>query len=274
VSTPEGNLAVLEAANLTVPHNNADDSVLTRGVARFWKRVSEPFADNVYGPIAEWNHTAGAIALNGTLTAPRLLERPLGNLYLKSIESGNKGVAIGALAAKGFLKATDGLDGAVARATGTSTEFGTGFDPLVDILGTYDDTRVVKQLAKEEGDVLTVRLMNTRLAIDGLAILVGGIGNTIATKIAEKRGVELEEREQSKANAMAKAKYAIGAAGAITLETSYVFDESSAPKEAFKRTGQALTVAGIGVGVVSVYQYGKSAARKIRRAFAAKPAVE
>jgi hypothetical protein len=275
MSTFEDTSVVTEVVEPSLPHNNAMDSVLTRGIARFWDRVAEPLADNIYGPIAEWNHTAGVIAVNATLTAPRLAERALGNLYLDAIRNENKLLAVTALAGKAILKATDGLDGAVARRTGTSTEIGAGFDPLVDIMGTYDDTRVVKELARDEGDTLTIVLMDTRLAVDGLAIAAGGVGNTIATKVALAKGVELDEKENtSKSNAESKAKYAVGAVGAIALEASYLFKPESKPRTILKRSGQILSATAIGIGIKGVDGYTKSAVSKFKRAFVKKPAVE
>ncbi len=252
---PETNPAELELV-----HNNAYDSILTRGPAKIFEKIAEPLNEHIYGPLTEKNRTLGLIAANLTLTAPRLLEPVLGDHYIDNLQNGRRVRAFGNLLGKLFLKLTDGIDGPVTRANGITSLGGAGFDAFTDMVGTYDDGKRIKQAYEHNGnlDPLTKTVINSRLGIDVAVAVVGGGINTYTAKQAEKAGVVLEERNKPKANAEAKAKYALSAAadGIMLLGTL-----ANNPKsvERTKRIGQGILIASIVAGIVSLFKYGRSA---------------
>jgi phosphatidylglycerophosphate synthase len=248
------------------PHNNAYDSILTRAPARVFEWLAEPLIEHVYGPIAEKSHIAGVIAANATLTLPRLpIDRAFGQMYESALAEDSKSKAALAIGGKLITKAVDGIDGPVTRGTNTTTLIGAGLDPLVDMSGTLDDALIVRRQARCENDLLTEVLVDLRIATDVGVMVMGGVLNTAADKYAESRGVVLGEREKSKANAMGKLKFGLSIVGGTALLGSYTSPDTSVGKS-MKRTGQVLTGASIAAGAVSIYQYGRSAVSKIRRA--------
>ena len=240
--------------------NPADDLAPTRMISNFYGRLAEPLAGNIYRPIGEINHNLGVAALNISLTCPRLLIPKLNQLYIDRLDRGDRLGAIGILLAKGLLVATDGLDGAVARASGLTSEFGAFLDPAVDILGTFSDAQAVKKLASKEKDILSRRIVNGRLAVDGLAILVGGLGGKLSYGYAKKQASQELKTDSPKANATGKLKFAIGAVGTSLIETIYAC-KTAKNQRRFKQAGQSLTGASILIGLGSVIGYTQTARR-------------
>src|SRR3989344_484411 len=158
---------VATVENLPELHNNAYDSILTRGVARVFEAIARPLIEHVYGPIAKKNHALGVIAVNSTLTLPRIpLEHKLGNIYEDALEREDKLTAVFAIFGKLFVKGSDGIDGPVARGTDTTSEGGALLDPLADMFGMYNDAKIIKKQSRKNKDYLTEGLMNARLMVD------------------------------------------------------------------------------------------------------------
>lgn len=263
-----GEAAALDQA---VHHNAAYDSALTRGPAQVFERIAEPLATHIYGPIANWNHTAGVAAVNTTLTGPRLLEPLVGERYIRSLETGHRWRALGWLGIKCLLKMSDGVDGPVARSAGTTSLLGAGFDPLVDMIGTHDDGVRIKQAHRYLGidDQLTESVINARLALDAAVIVVGGGANTLMAKRAESMGADVPARDQPKANAPAKLKFGLSAlADAVMLLGTIPKDTKT--RESFKKAGRAILIGSIAAGLVSIVKYTQSAKRNADRAREAK----
>lgn len=256
---------VAPVENLPELHNNAYDSILTRGVAKVFEAIAKPLIEHIYRPITEKNHTLGVIAVNSTLTLPRIpLEKKLGKIYEDSLERGNKRKAVLAIFGKLLVKASDGIDGPVARGSDAASEGGALLDPFADMFGMYNDSEIIKKQARKNKDYLTEGLMNTRLLVDVGVIAVGGIANSLAAKYAERKGVVLEDKEQPKALSMGKAKFGLSTLGDTALLASYVSPEADSSQK-LKRAGQILTGASIVAGIASIFQYGKAAINKIRR---------
>jgi len=262
VSGPDG--AVLDLMVDKAPYNNAYDSMISRVPAKVFEWAAQPLIDHIYGPIAEKNHILGVIAINATLTAPRIpLEYKLGKIYESALDEGKAVKAALAIGGKLATKAVDGLDGPVARGTDCTTEFGAVFDPLTDMLGTLDDAVIIMKRAKAEKDYVTVALMGVRLAVDVGVIATSSV-NLAAQKKLESKGVEVPEREKAKALAMGKVKFGAGVVGDTVLLSSYNTGDLDKRHKA-KRAGQTITVASIVAGGVSIYQYGRAAAKKLRQ---------
>lgn len=233
-----------------------------------FEHVASPLIDNIYGPIAERNRLAGIVAVNATLTAPRLLEPKLGQRYIDHLRAGHQRRATFYGVLKAALKVSDGLDGSVARGTDTTSLFGAGFDPLVDMLGTRDDGRRIKEAHDHMGisDPVTNALIDTRGVLDITVIGIGGVANTLAATAAEKRGAEVPERDKPKANAFAKLKFGLSslASGLLTLGTV-----TKKPERArkLKKSGTILLGGSVVAGLISTVQYAGSVKRNIMRAF-------
>lgn len=256
-----------ELAPLTsvdTPHNAAHDSALTRPLARVMDAAAQPLVDHIYGPITEYNHTLGLVTINASLTGVRLLERSAGNLYIDSLENSKKVKAAAAVGGKLVLKGTDGLDGPVTRATGTTSQFGAFFDAAVDMAGTYDDGRCIKQRARTRGDQATINIVNARLATDVGVIISSALIDFGVTLYAKRLGVEVPPEDETKATSMAKVKFALSAVGNGALLASEIIPNTRVGKIA-RRAGQALDIASTAAGVVSIYQYGQKSMRKIQR---------
>lgn len=248
------------------PYNNAEDSIFTRYTAKMWNYLAEPLAEHVFGPIEEKNHLLGVVAVNGALTAIRIpLEYKFSRLYDRSIEKNHKGLAYAAVIGKFITKAIDGLDGAVARKTNTQTEFGAGFDPAVDLYGSVEDNVLIQKQAEKSGDTLTRVLMISRLVLDGVVLAAGGVGNPVAQKYAEHKGVEFEEKDKAKANAMGKLKFGLTFLGDTLMLWGFVDPEKEFNKKCV-RVGQAITAASLVAGSASVVGYVKAIRKKLKSA--------
>lgn len=251
-------------------HNNAYDSALTRGPAQIFERLAEPLNQHIYGPLVEKNRMLGMVAANLTLTAPRALEPLLGQGYIDNLRAGNRGKALGFLVAKTALKLSDGLDGPVTRANGVTSLFGAGFDAFVDMIGTRDDGRRIKEAHRHLGtaDPVMEAIIDTRLGLDYLTMITGGATNPAAAGYAQAKGAEVPNRDKPKANAEAKAKFALSAAGDAVLLVGTLFRKPET-QQSFKKVGTALLVGSIAAGAISNVKYVLSARRNIQRARAA-----
>jgi phosphatidylglycerophosphate synthase len=248
----------------TAPHNNGLDSIITRPFARAFEAAADPLVEHFYGPIAEKNRTAGLIAVNLTLTAPRLLEPYFGDIYTRNIQNDNTYRAFGALLIKAGLKVTDGLDGPVARKTGTTSLFGAGFDGFVDMIGTRDDGRCIEEGFQATGqeNQLISGLVRTRVGLDLGTMLTGGAINAAAAMYAEKKGKTVPEKDKPKANAAAKAKFATSTVADAALLLTTVM-KSPDNRKKIKTVGAGLLAVSVAAGAVSIWQYGKSIKRNL-----------
>jgi len=247
-------------------HNVAYDSAITRGPARVWEWIADPLIENIYGPIAEKNHTLGVVAVNGTLTLPRIpLEYGFGRLYeygLYRKDTLGKVLANVAIVGKLGTEASDGIDGPVARGTDTASQIGAILDPAADMYGAYDSGKRIKTQARAEGDFLTVALMNIRLGVDaGIAIASGA--ELLAQNKLKTMGHEVPDNERAKAGVPGKIKFTLSAPATTAHLASYNTDNADAAKKLI-RTGQTLTGASIVAGVISIAQHSRSAVKKWR----------
>lgn len=258
------NTELAPVVSVDTPHNAANDSAITRPFAHVMATAAQPLIDHIYQPITDYNHTLGLVTINASLTGVRLLERSAGNYYINSLEKDRKVKAAAAVGGKLVLKGTDGLDGPVTRATGTTSQFGAFFDAAVDMAGTYDDGRCIKQRARARGDQATVNIINARLATDVGVIISSALIDFGVTLYAKKQGVEVPPEDETKATSMAKVKFALSAVGNGALLASEIAPNSRFGKIA-RHTGQLLDIASTAAGVVSIYQYGQKSMRKIQR---------
>lgn len=242
-------------------YNTAKDSLLTRGMSGIWDRIAEPLADRLFIPLERYNHTIGVAALNGLLTGPRLLAPCIGERYLEHIENGQTSRAFGDITLKAFFEISDGLDGATARRSGLTSEFGVAFDPFADLVGVADDIRIIKRLAKQHGDRLLVSVMNLNLAINATAIIVGGATNKLSTVIAEKRGAKLDDHESAKSLSLGKLKYA-GGVVANKLLLGHFAAHDGATASSLRNAGIGMSLASSAIGVASLFQYGSAIANR------------
>lgn len=251
----------------SLDHNNAYDSVITRGPAQIFERLAEPLNQHIYGPLTEKNRMLGMVVANLTLTTPRALEPVVGQYYIDKLRAGKRGRAFAALLGKTFLKLTDGLDGPVTRANGITSLAGAGHDAFVDMIGTRDDGKRIKEAHRHLGtaDPVTEVIIDTRLGLDYVTIATGGMLNPAAAMYAQSRGAEVANRDKPKANAEAKAKFALSAAGDAVLLAGTLFKKPETQRS-FKRVGTALLVGSIAAGVVSNIKYVRSARRNLRHA--------
>jgi hypothetical protein len=252
-------------------HNNAYDSPITKPFARLMENIAKPLNKYIYGPITERSRAAGFIAVNGTLTAPRLAEPYFGNNYADAVESGDRSRAINGLIGKYTLKATDGLDGPVARANGVASTFGAGFDAFVDIMGVRDDAKQIKRVYRQNkiNAPGINALLDIRNGLDIAVMAVGGVANTLAYQYAMRSGADIPEYDKPKANAEAKIKYPLTVAGNLALMLVPLSEEKNKAKN-LKTAGAGLLVASIVAGGISLTKYVRSAKRNILRAKEAK----
>lgn len=252
----------------TTPHNAAYDSALTRGPAQLFERLAEPLVWHIYGPLNKRNHALAVVTANLTLTAPRLAEPVLGQRYINKLQTGHRWRAFGYLLGKTLLKTLDGMDGPVVRAIDGATLVGAGFDAGTDMLGTFDDGMRIKQAHRELGidSFATEAVIDARMLVDAGAIVIGGVGNTVAAKLAEKTGAEIAQRDQPKANAAAKLKFGLSAAADATLLLGTIPNKPET-RTKFKRAGMALMLGSVVAGGVSLLKYASSAQRNARLAF-------
>lgn len=247
-------------------HNGAYDSSLTRGPAQIFERVAEPLNEHVYGPLTEKNRLLGMVAANATLTAPRLLEPLLGERYVSHLREGHRIRAGAYIAGKALLKLTDGLDGPVTRANGITSLFGAGFDAGVDMVGTRDDGRRIKEAYQhlDMYDSMTAMIIDARLGLDVAVAVVGGVGNTLSAKHAEATGAVVPAHDQPKANAFAKLKFGLSC-GADMLLLAGTIPKRAETREAFKKVGTTLLAGSVAAGLVSLVKYSQSTARNVQR---------
>ncbi len=274
---PDGSEIIAPSASardgITPPadaHNAAYDSPLTRGPAQFFERLAQPLNTYIYGPLTEQNRMLGMVVANLTLTTPRVLEPVLGQRYISHLQAGRTWRAFGCLAGKTLLKFSDGLDGPVTRENGITSLFGAGHDAFVDMVGTRDDGVRIKQAHKHLGidDPATDAIIDARLALDIVTVVTGGIANTVAAKYAESKGATVPDHDQPKANAPAKAKFALSAvADAVLLAGT--LPKKPETQLAFKRAGRAILIGSVAAGAWSNIKYVRSAHRNLRRAQAA-----
>lgn len=253
-------IAFLETA---AEYNAADASMITRYIASAWNKVAEPLV-GPFAALEERNHTAGVIAVNSVMTAPRLLDVPLANAFVEQVQAKDMHAARKTLGMKLILKATDGLDGPVARGSHATSEFGAGFDPAVDMAGSAADIWAIMKLAQAEGDKAVVRMMKLGLASDIGAIAAGGILNGAAGIYAKKNAVQLDASEQARSNADGKLKYGLKSAGNALLLLSYTCEDPK-QKASLRRQGLLLNGMSNAVGAVSIVRYTTSGINKFKK---------
>jgi phosphatidylglycerophosphate synthase len=245
-------------------HNSADDLFITRIYSHLCEEAVRPLVEHVFVPLQRYNRNAALLALNATLTAPRLLEPKVGAHFVDNVKNGRGNVALALAGLKFALKGTDGFDGAAARQSHLTSVGGGLFDGFVDMVGTFDDARRIIELAEAEGDVLTANLMKLRRLADGFIVITAVGVNGSATYIAKSRGVVIDERDKPKSNALGKLKFGVGVLGNMALLCSYAVDDRSL-RNRLKRSGQALNVAAIGIAVPSGIKYLKDGLNKLAR---------
>lgn len=247
--------------------NVANEIALTRGAAGVWEWAAKPLAEHVFTPLAERSYPAGVAALNAGLTAPRLLKPLVGRSYEDHVSNGQSWKAVGDVAAGIVFDLSDGLDGAVARASGLQTEFGTGFDPFVDAVSLGDDSRRVRSRARAEGDSLVLRMLSIENKIKLGSVVLGGPGAKLTAMAVERKGIELTRDEQPHAVPMGKAFFAASAASKKALQLGYAFPENSFARKAWRTAGVGLLGTAIGFGGAANVQYLGANLKRIKKLF-------
>ena len=251
---------------LEKPYNAADEHALTRGPAAVWDYLARPLAEHIFIPLEQRNHNMAVVALNATLTAPRLLKPLIGNRYSQHVESGQSWAAVGDVALSTAFDATDGLDGATVRRSNLGSSFGIGFDSFVDAASLRDDIKRVREQAIIKEDATVLRLLRLDGRIKQGTIALGGVANKASEVYVERcKGVELEPHEKAHSGPFGKAYFLAGAVATKALQIAYAFPDDTATRKYWRRAGIGIQTTAIGLGVAANGQYVGNIIKRLRK---------